>query len=930
MQRSFSAAAPSSVPSYTVAPPLPSQPPPSSAAFYSPTAHSAAAANQNAAVPQSLPPPPPPLQRTTTKLVKAKDAATGIKLINNYAVVKEIGRGVHGKVKLAADTDDGSLWAIKILDKRAKKRFNRFAFPHSPHSLRNNSNTNNASSASSVNSLSNAMEAMHNAQFEKVKREIAILKKIRHPNIVGFREVIDDPDAEKIYIVLEYMPGGEVEWRDTAWDPPKPVLTIVDARRIIRNVISGLEYLHHNGIIHRDIKPANLLWTEDMQTVKISDFGVSVFIDMNSNESLAATHLELAKTAGSPAFFAPELCAVLDDDDENKNNDTNSSESDKQLSSSAIEFGGTSVTSSSYMTEATSFGGNAFPNSLGAPSLIGTTPRSFPKRSFMNPLSAGAATGRSFSDNVAFSMGPPSLYQPQPQHSHTPTISSPISYQPQDNKQHDPEPTAPDTFEIGPKLAYANPAQAVSKASLITSGLSSLEGSPILAKAKLASPTSAGPSAPAVFSINDLDMDFSLTSDSQTEEKSRVGSSDVTQQSGSANVQPPQQPVVAQTQRYPSSSVSSIAGSPSMSGMARYRRKYSVRQDVDNISSVEESRDMLLEIGAAIDVWALGVTLYCLVYGRVPFIAATEFELFHVICKTPISLSFPSEPAIDDNLRHLLTSILDKNPETRIKLPAIKVHPWITADPSSTTLTEETPTTITVTEEEVSQAVKPAGVFSRIRDGFKKIMTASLGKRSKSLSSMFTPSQSSSSRRPSEIASPSPTPSSNNYYDSESLPQAAPMPLPPSMEPTTSRYKKLRSLNLRFGSSSSSSSTNQPTGLGTPATASPIQTASPARQANGTLWFGDDVDESGRRGSSSTYVHPNSSGFAVVHPRGSIRNSEDVEDYGSVVLSSGARKGGAMFTLSAEEDDGGDDVYVQRERDIMKQWGLGSARDANV
>ncbi|KAJ3078380.1 hypothetical protein HDU99_000613, partial [Rhizoclosmatium hyalinum] len=458
-------------------------------------------------VPQSL--PPPPLQRTTTKLVKAKDAATGIKLINNYAVVKEIGRGVHGKVKLAADTDDGSLWAIKILDKRAKKRFNRFAFPHSPHSLRNNSNTNNASSASSVNSLSNAMEAMHNAQFEKVKREIAILKKIRHPNIVGFREVIDDPDAEKVYIVLEYMPGGEVEWRDTAWDPPKPVLTIVNARRIIRNVISGLEYLHHNGIIHRDIKPANLLWTEDMQTVKISDFGVSVFIDMNSNESLTATHLELAKTAGSPAFFAPELCAVLDDDDDNKNNDTNSSESDKQLSSSAIEFGGTSVTSSSYMTEATSFGGNAFPNSLGAPSLIGTTPRSFPKRSFMNPLSAGAATGRSFSDNVAFSMGPPSLYQPQPQHSHTPTISSPISYQPQDNKQHDPEPTAPDTFEIGPKLAYANPAQAVSKASLITSGLSSLEGSPILAKAKLASPTSAGPSAPAVFSINDLDMDFS-------------------------------------------------------------------------------------------------------------------------------------------------------------------------------------------------------------------------------------------------------------------------------------------------------------------------------------------------------------------------------------------------------------------------------------
>lgn len=69
--------------------------------------------------------------------------------------------------------------------------------------------------------------------------------------------------------------------------------------------------MHYQGIIHRDIKPANLLWTADRKRVKISDFGVSHVSDAlmratpgKGNEDDKA----LRKTAGSPAFFAPELC----------------------------------------------------------------------------------------------------------------------------------------------------------------------------------------------------------------------------------------------------------------------------------------------------------------------------------------------------------------------------------------------------------------------------------------------------------------------------------------------------------------------------------------------------------------------------------------------------------------------------------------------
>ena len=73
-------------------------------------------------------------------------------------------------------------------------------------------------------------------------------------------------------------------------------------------MVLGLEYLHFNGIIHRDIKPANLLLTQS-HSVKISDFGVShVSAQNHSGEEI---DLDLAKTAGSPAFFAPELCWTI-------------------------------------------------------------------------------------------------------------------------------------------------------------------------------------------------------------------------------------------------------------------------------------------------------------------------------------------------------------------------------------------------------------------------------------------------------------------------------------------------------------------------------------------------------------------------------------------------------------------------------------------
>ncbi|KAL9536964.1 hypothetical protein MBANPS3_012207 [Mucor bainieri] len=227
---------------------------------------------------------------TTNTINKEYDPETGNKIINNFMIIKEIGRGMHGKVKLAEDLDTGELVAIKIVDKQSRRRQLGY----------------------SVLRAKNGEDSYVESE-QKIRREIAILKKCAHPHVVRLREVIDDPASRKIYLALEYMDGGEIVWREDD-ESNTPVLTMHEARSIFRDVVSGLDYLHYQGIIHRDIKPANLLLTHD-GVVKISDFGVSYF-----NQHLAGLKnqyddeidRDLAETAGTPAFFAPELCSSLE------------------------------------------------------------------------------------------------------------------------------------------------------------------------------------------------------------------------------------------------------------------------------------------------------------------------------------------------------------------------------------------------------------------------------------------------------------------------------------------------------------------------------------------------------------------------------------------------------------------------------------------
>ena len=75
--------------------------------------------------------------------------------------------------------------------------------------------------------------------------------------------------------------------------------------------------------------------------------------------------------------------------------------------------------------------------------------------------------------------------------------------------------------------------------------------------------------------------------------------------------------------------------------------------------------------GKPVDLWACGVSLYALIYGRVPFTADNLLDIYEAIRNDEVK--FLPEIPIPDDLKDLLLQILDKNPSTRIKIPAIKV-----------------------------------------------------------------------------------------------------------------------------------------------------------------------------------------------------------------------------------------------------------------
>jgi serine/threonine protein kinase len=177
--------------------------------------------------------------------------------VGHYIIGKTMGEGTFGKVKMGTHLITGEKVAIKILQKA---------------------------------------KIVAVADVERVSREIHILKRIHHDNIIQLYEVIDTPN--EIYLIMEFADGGELFDYIVANTRVKEPL----AAKFFHEICNGIDYVHSMNVIHRDLKPENLLLVKTANDwgIKVIDFGLS-----NTNEGN-----RLLKTAcGSPCYAAPEMIA---------------------------------------------------------------------------------------------------------------------------------------------------------------------------------------------------------------------------------------------------------------------------------------------------------------------------------------------------------------------------------------------------------------------------------------------------------------------------------------------------------------------------------------------------------------------------------------------------------------------------------------------
>ena len=178
--------------------------------------------------------------------------------LDNYDVIKQLGKGGYGKVYEVKNKKSGEIRACKHLSKLVLK------------------------------------------DLEKFEREINILINSDHPNIIKIYEVFES--QRSLYIVMEECKGGELFDRIIEHIESKKMYSEKDAAEMIRQVMSAVEYCHNNGICHRDLKPENLLYLnkgpEKDNPIRVIDFGLSQMI---------SSQKKLKTKVGTAYYVSPEI-----------------------------------------------------------------------------------------------------------------------------------------------------------------------------------------------------------------------------------------------------------------------------------------------------------------------------------------------------------------------------------------------------------------------------------------------------------------------------------------------------------------------------------------------------------------------------------------------------------------------------------------------
>ena len=186
-----------------------------------------------------------------------------VKRVGKYELGRTLGEGTFGKVKYAVNVETQEAVAIKVLDKEKIQKQN---------------------------------------MGNQIKKEISIMKMVKHRYIVGMIEVL--ASKSKIFIVLELVTGGELFDKIVSMGK----LPEDQALFYFTQLVEGVGYCHRSGVCHRDLKPENLL-LDGQGNLKISDFGLSsLYVGDADGDGTSRTQI-LHTTCGTPNYVAPEVLA---------------------------------------------------------------------------------------------------------------------------------------------------------------------------------------------------------------------------------------------------------------------------------------------------------------------------------------------------------------------------------------------------------------------------------------------------------------------------------------------------------------------------------------------------------------------------------------------------------------------------------------------
>jgi serine/threonine protein kinase len=598
-----------------------------------------------------------------TRTHKAKvehHSITGRKLINQYEIIDEIGKGTHSKVKLARSLETEDYYvAIKIIPRFSKKR---------------------------------RLGRVTALPEEKTKREIAILKKIHHPNVVGLLEIIDDSELKKIYLILEYVELGEIVWRKKG----DPQICLYERRRIEREV-RGENDRGYDETLFKMVQPCQRKQAPKtkLPQPQVADGHVDYF---------SLQHGVDEEETG----MAPLSGQTMHDPTQNL------SRPHRPMTQSEPSPPVHSRATSRALSRVGSRANTPLPTEFDIPLL--DSDRDDETASYASSCALDGAGFGSYLRDSQFRGRSPS------------SADGIISFVPpvDDMTQHD---TLEDDFSFVPFFTIDQARSAFRDAVL---GLEYLHYQGIVHRD--IKPANLLWTKDHRVKIADFGVSYFGRHIREGEAEENISEDDAMDFDDDLEL-------------------AKTVGTPAFFAP----ELCSTDLDVE-----------LPKVTEQIDVWSLGVTLYCLIYARIPFMADDEYQLFRAIAKEEVyiprrrlkavdpscstshtnlnkrmglstgpyreegELAFED---IDNELYDLLRRMLIKDPVERIKLRDVKCHPWVTrdidniigwldgSDPSRKTAGRR----IQVDDRELEHAVIPITFLERARWAVKKVVGKVVG-----------------------------------------------------------------------------------------------------------------------------------------------------------------------------------------------------------